>query len=123
MKRLLNLLLTLAVVTSAMAGTVNRQQAREAAAQFALKKGAQLGTEPFTVRGRRVQAADQPLYIFNTTDGFVIVAADECETPIVAYSHEGRFDATNIPVQMEEYLQDFVARIDKEIVFLQPISQ
>ena len=51
------------------------------------------------------------LYIFNTNDGFVIVSADDCETPIIGYSHEGRFDPNNIPVQMEGYLQDFVARI------------
>jgi hypothetical protein len=50
-------------------------------------------------------------YIFNTTDGFVIVSADDRETPIIGYSHEGRFDQDNVPVQMEAYLQDFVARI------------
>ena len=50
-------------------------------------------------------------YVFNTTDGFVIVSADDCETPIIGYSHEGRFDPDNVPVQMEDYLQDFVARI------------
>ena len=50
-------------------------------------------------------------YIFNTTNGFVIVSADDCETPIIAYSHEGRFDLNNIPVQMEDYLQDFVSRM------------
>ena len=51
------------------------------------------------------------LYVFNMADGFVIVAADDCETPIVGYSREGRFDPNDVPIQMEEYLQDFVARI------------
>ena len=51
------------------------------------------------------------LYLFNARDGFVIVSADDCETPIIGYSHEGRFDPNNIPVQMEDYLQDFVSRI------------
>ena len=55
------------------------------------------------------------LYIFNTNDGFVIMSADDCETPIIGYSHEGRFDPNNVPVQMEEYLQDFVARIQYAI--------
>jgi len=50
-------------------------------------------------------------YVFNTTDGFVIVAADDCETPIIAYSHEGLFDPNNVPVQMEEFLNDFAAKI------------
>lgn len=52
------------------------------------------------------------LYIFNTVDGFVIISADDCETPFVAYSREGRFDPNNVPVQMETYLQDFVSRIE-----------
>ena len=51
------------------------------------------------------------LYVFNTSDGFVIVAADDCETPIIGYSHEGRFDPNNVPVQMEAYLHDITARI------------
>ena len=50
-------------------------------------------------------------YIFNSTDGFVIVSADDCETPIIGYSHEGRFDPHDIPIQMEDYLNDFVIRI------------
>ena len=50
-------------------------------------------------------------YVFNTPKGFVIVSADDCETPIIGYSHEGRFDPNNIPMQMEDYLQDFVTRI------------
>lgn len=51
------------------------------------------------------------LYVFNTPDGFIIVAADDCETPIIGYSHEGRFDPNNVPVQMEYYLKDFIYRI------------
>ena len=54
-------------------------------------------------------------YVFNTMCGFVIVSADDCETPIIGYSHEGRFDPNNVPIQMEEYLQDFVARIQYDI--------
>ena len=60
------------------------------------------------------------LFIFNTTDGFVIVAADDCETPIIGYSHESRFNPDDVPVQMEDYLRDFVTRIhygiDNQIV-------
>ena len=50
-------------------------------------------------------------YVFNTADGFVIVSANDCETPIIGYSREGRFDPNNVPIQMEDYLQDFIARI------------
>lgn len=50
-------------------------------------------------------------HIFNTTHGFVIVSADDCETPIIGYSYEGCFDPDNVPVPLEAYLQDFVARM------------
>ena len=50
-------------------------------------------------------------YVFNTADGFVIVSADDCETPIIGYSHNGHFDPNNVPIQMEGYLQDFIVRI------------
>ena len=52
-----------------------------------------------TYKTARNEAA---LYVFNTANGFVIVAADDCETPIIAYSHESRFDPDDIPVQMED---------------------
>ena len=51
------------------------------------------------------------LYVFNTSDGFIIVSADDCETPIIGYSREGRFDPNNVPVQMADYFQDFIDRI------------
>lgn len=54
-------------------------------------------------------------YIFNSIDGFVIVAADDCETPIIGYSHENQFNPNDAPIQMEEYLQGFVARIQYAI--------
>ena len=50
-------------------------------------------------------------YVFNAPKGFVIVSADDCETPIIGYSYEGRFNPNDVPVQMENYLQDFVERI------------
>ena len=59
----------------------------------------------------RTDKSAAAFYVFNTSDGFVIVSADDCEAPIIGYSHEGRFDPNNIPEQMEAYLQNFVARI------------
>ena len=64
----------------------------------------------------RTDKSVSAFYVFNTEDGFVIVSADDCETPIIGYSHEDRFDPNAIPEQMEAYLQDFVARIQYGIV-------
>ena len=54
---------------------------------------------------------DAAFYVFNTQDGFVIVSADDCATPILGYSSEGHFDTENIPIQLQEYLQGFVEQI------------
>ena len=58
-----------------------------------------------------ISCGDAAFYIFNTLDGFVIVSADDCTTPILGYSEEGRFHVDNVPIQMQDYLQDFVEQI------------
>ena len=88
-----------------IAHPVDPPTAQSIAAKFMATSDLQLVTTYQTDRNAPA------FYVFNTTDGFVIVSADDCETPIIGYSHEGRFDPNNVPVQMEEYLQDFVARI------------
>ena len=64
------------------------------------------------VKTYSTERGDAAFYIFNAPNGFVIVAADDCATPILGYSDEGRpFDQDNIPIQLEEYLQGFVEQI------------
>lgn len=120
MKKLFLLLITLTVATAASAATVSRQQARQQAAQFALKKGAQLGTEPSTVRGRRVQAADQPLYIFNTIggQGFIVVSGDDRTDAILGYTTQGSYDDITVPPALQEWLDQMTGEI--EALNLQP---
>ena len=90
---------------SSTANPVELQTAQSVAAKFMGTNDLQLSA---TYRTSKNIAA---FYVFNTADGFVIVSADDCETPIIGYSHEGRFDPNNVPVQMVGYLQDFVDRI------------
>ena len=65
---------------------VDLQTAQSVAVKFMGASDAQLVS---TYRTDKNAAA---FYVFNTEDGFVIVSADDCETPIIGYSHEGRFD-------------------------------
>ena len=58
-----------------------------------------------------ISRGDAAFYVFNTSNGFVIVSADDCATPILGYSDEGQFDVNNIPIQLQDYLQDFVEQI------------
>ena len=88
-----------------MAHPVDQETAKDIAVKFMGTNNVRLSTTYST--GDDAAA----FHVFNTPDGFVIVSADDCETPIIGYSHEGRFDPNNVPVQMEDYLQDFVARI------------
>ena len=90
---------------ASIARPVSLQTAQSVAAKFMGVSDAQL------VSTYRTDKSVAAFYVFNTTDGFVIVAADDCETPIIGYSHEGRFDPDNVPVQMQDYLQDFTERI------------
>lgn len=84
---------------------IDMEAAKTIAAKFMETNELQLASTYKTDKGLAA------FYVFNTANGFVIVAADDCETPIIGYSREGRFDPNNVPVQMQEYLQDFAARI------------
>ena len=106
MKRISLLFIALfGLILSTTARTVDLQTAQSIAVKFMGTSDVQLVS---TYRTDKNAAA---FYVFNTENGFVIVSADDCETPIIGYSHEGRFDPNAVPVQMEAYLQDFVARI------------
>ena len=90
---------------SISARPVDLQTAQSVAAKFMGTYDLQLATTYTTDKN------ETAFYVFNTADGSVIVSADDCETPIIGYSHDGRFDPNDVPVQMEDHLQDFVARI------------
>ena len=106
MKRTITLCIAfLGLSLCSVADPVDLQTAQSIAIKFMATNNLQLTA---TYQTDKNAAA---FYVFITTDGFVIVSADDCETPIIGYSREGCFDPDNIPVQMEDYLQDFVVRL------------
>jgi len=106
MKRIYLLYIVLfGLLLNASAHPVDLHTAQSVAAMF-------IGNHDLQLAATYTTDKNEPaLYVFNTADGFVIVSADDCETPIIGYSREGRFDPNDVPPQMEDYLQDFVARI------------
>lgn len=84
---------------------IGQETARLVASKFMGTKDLSLSTVYLT------ESDAVAFYVFNIPNGFVIVSADDCETPIIGYSHESRFNPNDVPIQMEEYLHDFVARI------------
>ena len=110
---ILMLFLVVATVV-AKANPVDLRTAREVALKFvnANTKAPLLGAEELQlVTTYSINRGDAAFHIFNTPNGFVIVSADDCATPILGYSHEGQFDTENIPIQLQDYLQDFVVQI------------
>lgn len=52
-------------------------------------------------------------YIFNNKDdkGFVIIAADDCVTPVLGYSYDNNFAAENLPPNLKGWLDGYAEQI------------
>lgn len=101
------MMLLLAAKFAAEANPVDMNLAREVGAKF-VNGSTTMRTTVNDLRHVITYSTDNQIeafYVFNVSNGFIIVAADDCSTPILAYSEEGQFDVNNIPVQMEGYLQ------------------
>ena len=108
------LILLLALTIGVKANTVDMDAARDVAMKFVnanTKIPLQDAKELQLVTTYNISCGDAAFYVFNTPHGFVIVAADDCITPLLGYSDESQFDVENIPVQLQAYLQDFVEQI------------
>ncbi len=108
------MMLLLAMMVAAKAGPVDVNRAKQVGAKFVnantdLRATAQDLRLATTYRTTEGIAA---FHVFNMPEnGWVIVAADDCATPILAYSTEGLFDENNLPPAMQEYLESFVEEI------------
>ena len=111
----LALLLVLLMSTFGMnANPIDMRIAQEVAVKFmnANTQTPLRGTDDLQlVTTYNISRGDAAFYVFNTPRGFVIVSADDCATPILGYSDEGQFNVDNIPIQLQDYLQDFLDQI------------
>ena len=118
-KRILTLMLLLLTITFAVkANPVDMATIREVAMKFMntnAKTPLRYVDDLQLVTTYSIDRGDAAFHIFNTPNGFVIVAADDCATPILGYSDEGQFDVQNIPIQLQDYLQGFVEQIEYSI--------
>ena len=63
-------------------------------------------TAPVEIAYTQMQVDNEPaVYVFNGEDGFVLVSAENDARAILGYSDHGRFDATDIPENMQFWLQ------------------
>ncbi|MCM1331976.1 MAG: thiol protease/hemagglutinin PrtT [Bacteroides sp.] len=109
------LLFTLATL---MFGTSNAEQLTP---QQALER---LNTHGSRVESSKMQLAYtasesniNQFYVFNTgiNDGFMIVAADDCISPLIGYADSGSFDYGNLPDNMQAWLKEYQRQIDAAI--------
>ena len=63
-------------------------------------------TAPVEIAYTQMQVDNEPaVYVFNGEDGFVLVSAEDDARAILGYSDHGRFDATDMPANMQFWLQ------------------
>ena len=63
-------------------------------------------TTPVEIAYTQMQVDNAPaVYVFNGEDGFVLVSAEDDARVILGYSDKGRFDATDMPKNMQFWLQ------------------
>ena len=112
MKKVLLLVLTLALGTSLYAKKVTRQEALQKAQLF-------MNNMQLTLSGKSYSRSQgiidsQGYYIFNVENngGFVIVAADDRIPEILGYSEKGNIDIQHLPCNMEWLLSCYEHIID-----------
>ena len=101
MRKLSLFLLALLFVSTATASPIDFSLAQVAAQKFAT---AQFAVERATLE-LVYTGQNEAYYVFNIGDhGFVIIAGDDAHRPVIGYSDESTFDASNIPPALAYYL-------------------
>ena len=122
MKRVLIFALIVAACLSVFGNPVNETTAKQLAQNFWKENNIMgvRGDKVFKKKmgdARFVNVAPQcgytEFYIFNNEDGkgFVIIAADDRVTPILAYSYENNFAAENLPPNLKGWLDWYAKQI------------
>lgn len=122
MKRNLLIALILAMSLPLLANPVDETTAKQLAQNF-WKENNIMGVRGDKVFKKRMddarfvnvapQCGYSEFYIFNNEDGkgFVIIAADDCVTPILGYSYDNNFAAENLPPNLKGWLDGYAEQI------------
>ena len=100
-KFVLTLFLLMVGTTLLQARPIDRSLALSAARKFVATQFASERALPELV----YTGADETFFVYNVGDhGFVIIAGDDAHRPVIGYSDESSFDASNIPPALTYYL-------------------
>ena len=124
MTKLFAFILTMSIGFSLMGGPIDETTAKQLAQNF-WKENNTMGVRDGKVfkkqmdEARFVNVAAQhgytEFFIFNNTagKGYVIMAADDCVTPILGYSYENNFEEGELPPNFKAWLDGYAAQIDE----------
>lgn len=115
------------VATVANADVVPVDNARQLAADFfsASSQDRLASTDALELAYTGGTASHPLYYVFNAHDGhgYIIISADDCTTPVLGYSLEGRYDASAVPPAMRWMLQGLENEIKAAPGLQHPVSQ
>jgi len=119
-KRMMLIVMVLAVAVSAWAGRVGEQEARKKASAFMAGKASTRGETaltrvylPLQTKSATWSVTDAPIYVYNYDGGgYVIVSGDDRTADILGFSDKGHIDAKHLPVNMKSWLQGYVKQIE-----------
>ncbi len=134
MKRFFTLILTMVSGLSMIGAPIDEATAKQFAQNF-WKKNNIMGVRDGktyinkTEEARFVNVASQhgysEFYIFNNTNGkgYVIMAADNCVTPILGYSYENNFDDGPLPSNFKAWLDGYAEEINAAVAMKAVITE
>ena len=120
LKNLFILLLIMSAMTVHADPISQATAASKAKAFFANRKAINTAEPRMVLQGRQrvlgksPKASNSYYYVFNNgdNDGFVIVSGDDSTAPILGYADSGSFDASNVPDNMQTWLNGYAEQIE-----------
>ncbi|MDY0015907.1 MAG: C10 family peptidase [Bacteroidales bacterium] len=103
MKRFLFLTGFVSLFTAGFAQQVSYQEAQTVAQNFLSKQQKSAIACSYIAKNEK----DTLLYVFNSTDAFVIIAADKRVLPVLAFSDKAAFDANNLIAPVKMWLDNY----------------
>ena len=113
MKKVLLMTLCLMAVMTSWARPVSIEQASRQARQFLQQRLAADGRHlaPSEMETELVKRSEYYVFNVGSDDGFVIVSADDCATPILGWCDHGSFDEDDMPDNMRSLLELYASEL------------
>lgn len=109
--------LLLSSLVAMMLGTSNAAQLTPEQALARLNHGSRANAAEMKLVYTASEGLNKQFYVFNigANDGFTIVSADDCISPLIGYADNGSFDSENMPENMSAWLKQYQRQIEAMI--------